>query len=75
MYKLSKITVTIVVLFVFFLLLGTVVENQSAIERHTPGLLALILFAVIVFSIRSFWESRKNNDNDKIPQDISLRNK
>lgn len=75
MYKLSKITVTIVVLFVFFLLLGTVVENQSATERHTPGLLALILFVVIVFSIRSIWESRKNNDNDKIPQGISFQNK
>ena len=65
MNKFAKIIVTIVVLLVFFLLFGAVIGSRSATGQHTPGLLGLILFAVVVFSIRAIWKSGKNNDNDK----------
>ncbi len=65
MNKLAKIIVTIVVLLVFFLLFGAVVGSRSATGQHTPGLLSLILFAAVVFSIRAIWKSGKDNNNDK----------
>ena len=65
MNKQTKIIVTIVVLLVFFLLFGAVVGNRSASSQQSPGLLGLILFAAVIFSIRAIWKSKKNNDNDK----------
>lgn len=65
MSKLAKIIVTIGVLFVFYLLFATVVGVQSDAGQQTPGILGLILFAALVFAIRSIWKNGKNDDNDK----------
>lgn len=64
MNKLAKIIVTIGVLLVFFLLFGTVVGSRNDAGLETPGLLGLILFAAVFFSIRAIWKSGKKNDND-----------
>ena len=64
MNKLVKILMTIVILFVFFLLFGAVVGSQSAAGQQTPGILGLILFAAVFFSIRTIWKSNKNDGNN-----------
>lgn len=65
MNKLAKIIVTIVVLLVFFLLFGIIVESRRTMGQHTPGLGGLILFIAVIFSIRAIWKNKKNDDNDK----------
>ena len=65
MNKFAKIIVTIGVLFVFFLLFGTVVGSRSTTGQQTPGLLGLILFAAVFYSIRAIWKGGEKDDNDK----------
>lgn len=64
MNKLAKIIVTVVVLFVFFLFFGAVVGSRSASSQQTPGILGLILFAAVFFSIRAIWKSGKKEDDE-----------
>ena len=63
MNKLAKIIVTVVVVFVFFLLFGAVVGSRSDAGNQTPGPLGLILFAAVFFSVRAIWKKKKNDDN------------
>lgn len=64
MNKLAKILVTIVALFVFFLLFAAIVGSRSDAGHQTPGFLGVILFAALIGGIRAIWKSGKDSDKE-----------
>ena len=64
MSKLAKILVTVVVLFLFFLLFSAVVGTRTDSGHNTPGIFGLILFAGVIGAIRAIWKKDSENNND-----------
>ena len=64
MSKLAKILVTVVVLFLFFLLFAAVVGSRTDSGQNTPGIFGLILFAGVIGAIRAIWKKDSENNND-----------
>ena len=64
MSKAAKIVVTVIVLFVFFLLFSLVVGVRAEAGNSTPGILGLILFFGVIYAVRAIWKSGKDNKND-----------
>jgi len=64
MNKLAKILVTVVALFIFFLLFAAIVGSRSDAGHQTPGFLGVILFAALIGGIRAIWKSGKDSDKE-----------
>ncbi|MBQ8424310.1 MAG: hypothetical protein IJY36_08685 [Coprobacter sp.] len=64
MKNISKVLVTIVVIFVFLLLYVPIVGSSSS---GRPGLIGLILFVGLIGGIRAIWKSstKDKSSNDK----------
>ncbi len=63
MSKLSKIVVTLGVVFVFFIVFAAIVGFRSEAGFKTPGILGLIVFAGMVGALRAIWKKPKKEDN------------
>lgn len=64
MSKTSKIVVTIIVVFAFFMLFALVNAGREASGHSTPGILGLILLAAAYGAIRAIWKSGKDKSKD-----------
>lgn len=64
MSKFAKILVTIVVLFVFFMLFGAIVGARRDSGHSTPGIIGLILFAAVIGAVRAIWKSGNKDVKD-----------
>ena len=60
MKKTSKIIVTIVVLFVFFILFGLIVLYRQESGSQTPGILGLVVFVGMLGALREVWKKKKD---------------
>jgi hypothetical protein len=70
MSQLSKIMVTIGVVFLFIIFFGAIAGTMSDAGR-TPGILGLIVFGSMIGALRAIWKKPKNedsNDNTSILQ-------
>lgn len=69
MSKVAKVLVTVVILFVFFLLFGAIVGTS---DSGRPGIVGLILFAGVIGGVRAIWKTPKqtneSDNNDSILQ-------
>lgn len=62
MSNLSKVLVTIGVVFIFIIFFGGIAGAASA-NGHTPGILGLILLAALIGALRAIWKKPKDNGN------------
>ena len=62
MSQLSKILVTIGVVFLFIIIFGAIAGSMSDAGR-TPGILGLIVFGALIGALRAIWKKPKNEDN------------
>jgi hypothetical protein len=70
MGKLSKILVTIGVVFLFFVIFGVIAGTMSAAGR-TPGIFGLIVMGALYGALKAIWKKPKKedgNDNSSILQ-------
>ena len=70
MSQLSKILVTVGVVFLFIIIFGAIAGAMSDAGR-TPGILGLIVFGALIGALRAIWKKPKNedsNDNTSILQ-------
>ena len=70
MSQLSKILVTIGIVFLFIVIFGAIAGSMSDAGR-TPGILGLIIFGALIGALRAIWKKPKNedsNDNTSILQ-------
>lgn len=63
MSQLSKILVTVGVVFLFFIIFGAIAGSMSDAGR-TPGILGLIVFGALIGALRAIWKKPKNDDNN-----------
>lgn len=63
MSQLSKILVTVGVVFLFFIIFGAIAGSMSDAGR-TPGILGLIVFGALIGALRTIWKKPKNDDNN-----------
>ena len=63
MSQLSKILVTVGVVFLFFIIFGAIAGSMSGAGR-TPGILGLIVFGALIGALRAIWKKPKNDDNN-----------
>lgn len=63
MSQLSRILVTVGVVFLFFIIFGAIAGSMSDAGR-TPGILGLIVFGALIGALRAIWEKPKNDDNN-----------
>lgn len=61
MSKTAKILVTIVIVFVFAIVFGSL---SAANHGKSPGILGLILFLGLIGAIKAMWKSKSNDDSD-----------
>lgn len=64
MNKASKIIVTIIVIFIFFLIFGIIVGSRGDAGHSTPGIFGIIVFAGLYGAIRAIWKKKKDNDDE-----------
>ena len=62
MSKVSKILVTLGVVFVFFILFAGVVGIRGGAGHRTPGFLGLIVFAGMVGALKAIWKKSKTEE-------------
>ena len=55
MSKIAKILVTVLVIFIFFILFTVIVGVRSDAGFTTPGILGLILFFGLIGAVRAIW--------------------
>ncbi|QUB47678.1 hypothetical protein J5A66_02355 [Prevotella sp. oral taxon 475] len=70
MSQLSKILITVGVVFLFMVVFGAIAGAASDAGR-TPGILGLIVFGALIGALRAIWKKNKNddkNDNNSILQ-------
>jgi hypothetical protein len=70
MSKLSKVIVTIGVVFIFIIIFGVIVGSTSD-AGQTPGILGLIALGALIGALRAIWKKPKNeddNDNNAVLQ-------
>ena len=67
MNKLTKILVTIGVVFLFLVINTIIVGVREEAGHKTPGFLAVIVFAGMLGALKAIWKKPKNQDdnNDK----------
>lgn len=63
MSQLSKILVTVGVVFLFFIIFGAIAGSMNDAGR-TPGILGLIVFGALIGALRAIWKKPKNDDNN-----------
>ena len=63
MSQLSRILVTVGVVFLFFIIFGAIAGSISDAGR-TPGILGLIVFGALIGALRAIWKKPKNDDNN-----------
>ena len=63
MSQLSKILVTVGVVFLFFIIFGAIAGSMSDAGR-TPGILGLIVFGALIGALRAIWKKPTNDDNN-----------
>ena len=63
MSQLSRILVTVGVVFLFFIIFGAIAGSMSDAGR-TPGILGLIVFGALIGALRAIWKKPKNDDNN-----------
>ena len=63
MSQLSRILVTVGVVFLFFIIFGAIAGSMSNAGR-TPGILGLIVFGALIGALRAIWKKPKNDDNN-----------
>ena len=63
MSQLSRILVTVGVVFLFFFIFGAIAGSMSDAGR-TPGILGLIVFGALIGALRAIWKKPKNDDNN-----------
>lgn len=66
-----KVVVTIGIVFLFFIIFGTIVGIRGGSGHSTPGFLGLIVFAALVGALRAIWKGKrkKKEDNSSILQE------
>lgn len=62
MSQLSKILVTIGVVFLFVVIFGAIDGSMSDAGK-TPGILGLIVFGALIGALRAIWKKPKNDGN------------
>lgn len=65
MSKVSKVLVTLGVVFVFFILFAAIVGIRGEAGHKTPGILGLIVFAGMVGALKAIWKKSKNEEDGK----------
>lgn len=63
MSQLSKILVTVCVVFLFIVIFGAIAGAMSDAGR-TPGILGLIVFGALIGALRAIWKKPKNENNN-----------
>ena len=63
MNKFSKILVTVVVVFLFFLIYGAIAGAMSDAGK-TPGVLGLIAFGGLIGALKAIWKKSEKEDED-----------
>lgn len=63
MSQLSKVLVTIGVVFLFIIIFGAIGGAASDAGR-TPGILGLIVLAALIGALRAIWKKSKNEENN-----------
>ena len=63
MSQLSRILVTVGVVFLFFIIFGAIAGSMSDAGR-TPGIFGLIVFGALIGALRAIWKKPKNDDNN-----------
>lgn len=63
MSQLSKILVTIGIVFLFIVIFGAIAGSMSDAGR-TPGILGLIIFGALIGALRAIWKKPKNENNN-----------
>ena len=64
MNKLAKVLVTIVIVFVFFLLFALLNAVRQESGHRTPGFIGVILLAAAYGAIRAIWKKGNNDKNN-----------
>ena len=63
MSQLSKVLVTIGVVFLFVVIFG-VIAGSMADAGHTPGILGVIVLVGLIGALKAIWKKPKNEDGD-----------
>lgn len=64
MNKVSKILVTIGIVFIFLILFGVIVGIRGEAGHRTPGILGLAVFAGMVGALKAVWKKPKKDENE-----------
>jgi hypothetical protein len=64
MNKVSKILVTLGVVFIFFILFAAIVGIRGEAGHKTPGILGLVVFAGMVGALKAIWKKPQKDDNE-----------
>ena len=64
MNKVSKILVTIGIVFIFLIMFGVIVGIRGEAGHRTPGILGLAVFAGMVGALKAIWKKNKNEGNE-----------
>jgi len=64
MNKVSKILVTIGIVFIFFILFGAIVGIRGEAGHRTPGIWGLAVFAGMVGALKTVWKKPKKEENE-----------
>ena len=63
MNSLSKILVTVAVVFLFIIFFAFLVGGRNATGHQTPGILGIILLLAAYYAIRAVWKKNNKNEN------------
>lgn len=69
MNSLSKILVTVAVVFLFIIFFAFLVGGRDATGHQTPGILGIILLLAAYYAIRAIWKKNNNKNEDKNSDD------
>jgi hypothetical protein len=64
MNKVSKILVTLGIVFIFFVLFAAIVGIRGEAGHKTPGILGLVVFAGMVGALKAIWKKNKSEGNE-----------
>lgn len=64
MNKVSKILVTLGVVFIFFILFAAIVGIRGEAGHKTPGILGLVVFAGMIGALKAIWKKNKSEGNE-----------
>lgn len=64
MSNISKILVTIGIIFGFLIFFGLLTASRGSNGNSTPGIFGIILFVGMIAGIKSVWKKPNNDDKD-----------